>query len=78
MARFDANMGAAVADGVVERGEADTLLAHITGFDYPEAPSTYAAMAAAAGLAPPEWLHTDSKEFSRAAVLRAPPAPAAE
>lgn len=78
MQRFQAHMGGAVSDGIVEQREADTLLSHVTGHDYPEAPSTYADMAAAAGLAPPQWLHTDSKEFSRAVVLRAPPAAAAE
>ena len=60
--------------GIVERAEADAVLGHVTNFDYPEAPSTYVDMAAAAGLQPPQWLQADSKGFSRAVVLRAPPA----
>ena len=46
------------------------MMGHIEPFDFPEHVSTYQRMAAAAGFAAADCVHTDPKEFSRVMVLR--------
>lgn len=47
------------------------MMGHIEPFDFPEAVSTYQRLAAEAGFAAADCLHTDPQELSRVVVLQA-------
>ncbi|KAL4459090.1 hypothetical protein ABPG75_013955 [Micractinium tetrahymenae] len=70
MQRYQGNMDEAVDKGIIEPGEAATVMEHILNFDYPEQLSAYQQAAAAAGFAAAECAATDSKQFGRCLVLR--------
>ena len=55
--------------GIIDEREAATVMGHIEPHDFPEQVSTYQQMAAAAGFAGAECLHTDAREFGRLVVL---------
>lgn len=55
--------------GIVDEDEAALLRGHYEPHDFPERLSTYEAMAAAAGFAGAECLHTDAGEFGRVVLL---------
>ncbi|PRW45022.1 ubiquinone biosynthesis [Chlorella sorokiniana] len=70
VARFRAYMQEAVDAGIIDADEAATVMGHIEPFDFPETVPTYQHMAAEAGFAAADCLHTDPREFSRLMVLR--------
>lgn len=70
MQRYQANMDDAVAAGVIEPGEAETVMEHITNFDFPEEVSSFQRAAVAAGFAAADCVATDLKQFGRCLVLR--------
>jgi len=59
-----------MSPGIVDEDEAATVMGHVEPFDLPEHVSTYQRMAADAGFAAAECLHTDPKELSRLMLLR--------
>ncbi|KAI3424133.1 hypothetical protein D9Q98_009493 [Chlorella vulgaris] len=72
MKRYRTNIDEAVTRGIIEAGEAETVMAHIDEFDFPESLLEFDGLAKGAGFESADCLLTDSKEFGRLVVLRKP------